>query len=318
MLILLEGFVSTYYVTVSVAILIAACLSLKIACSHHPEGLTPKKADRAFPNAWKLLLLCAVYGIAYGYGYAALTNVADYLSIRLVDIFACLGILVLLVTWEKFDLILAHQIALPAMAIGCLIIPAFPLFAPSVSQVLLRISYTAILLYTLVVICNLCRRNSLNPFALFCAYGIVNHISLDIGRYLCSLALQGEYALRSFSMSAILVCTAAIATVLIFSENSFFSSWGLQRAVTADELSPRNKRDGFAACRLKYGLTAREVEILDCLIRNMSTNEIASEFVLSTGTIKAHTQHIYKKMGIHTKGELVSLFLSESTSSSLR
>lgn len=312
-LVLLEGFIDSYYIVVSAIILALACLSLLLANKQYvSKGLRIDGTQNSFPNAWKLFLLCSVYGVAYGYGYAACTGVVDYLSIRFVDIAACLAIVFLLTSWKNFDLIRLYQIALPAMAIGCLAIPALPFLPASASQVFLRISYTAILAYTLLVICNLCRHSRINPLALFCAYGIANHVSLDVGRYLYSFVSHGGDGLGGIELPSILVCGAAIATFLMLSENSLASSWGMQQTMTIEDLPARTIAKTLGQYKSEYRLTAREVEILDCLIRGMSANEIADEFFLSAGTVKAHTQHIYRKANVHSKEDLVALFLQKA------
>jgi LuxR family maltose regulon positive regulatory protein len=44
-------------------------------------------------------------------------------------------------------------------------------------------------------------------------------------------------------------------------------------------------------------LTAREVEVLHCLARAMSTDDIAHEMYLSVNTVKTHLRSIYRKLG---------------------
>jgi HD-GYP domain-containing protein (c-di-GMP phosphodiesterase class II) len=51
------------------------------------------------------------------------------------------------------------------------------------------------------------------------------------------------------------------------------------------------RRDGPA------GLTAREVEVLQCLSRGMSNKEIAQRLVISPKTVGNHIEHVYTKIG---------------------
>ena len=53
-------------------------------------------------------------------------------------------------------------------------------------------------------------------------------------------------------------------------------------------------------------LTAREIEVLHCIARGLSNEEIAGELVLSVGTVKRHVHHIYSKLGVRNRTQAVS------------
>jgi DNA-binding NarL/FixJ family response regulator len=57
-----------------------------------------------------------------------------------------------------------------------------------------------------------------------------------------------------------------------------------------------------------HNLSSREEEVLDRLVAGYNLRTIASELVISENTAKAHTKHIYQKLGIHTRQELVNYF----------
>ena len=58
----------------------------------------------------------------------------------------------------------------------------------------------------------------------------------------------------------------------------------------------------------QYGLTRREGEILGLLVRGRSKAHIAEAFIISENTVRGHVKHIYAKLGIHNKQELLDLF----------
>lgn len=55
-----------------------------------------------------------------------------------------------------------------------------------------------------------------------------------------------------------------------------------------------------------FGLTKREREILPYLAQGYSLPYIRNELYISQSTIDTHVRHIYKKMGIHSKEELIT------------
>jgi DNA-binding NarL/FixJ family response regulator len=59
-----------------------------------------------------------------------------------------------------------------------------------------------------------------------------------------------------------------------------------------------------------HGLTDRESEILSLLLKGSADRDIAESLSISEGTLKKHIQHIYRKLGISARWELI-VFLSE-------
>ena len=55
----------------------------------------------------------------------------------------------------------------------------------------------------------------------------------------------------------------------------------------------------------RYGLSAREKEVLVELVRGRTIASIAEDLVVSENTIKAHTKAVYRKLGVHTREELL-------------
>lgn len=62
-----------------------------------------------------------------------------------------------------------------------------------------------------------------------------------------------------------------------------------------------------------YGLTPREVEILDMIADGRSNHAIASSCFLAEKTVKNHINRIFAKLGVTTRGEAISLWLRPRT-----
>lgn len=74
---------------------------------------------------------------------------------------------------------------------------------------------------------------------------------------------------------------------------------------TSASLYEREKLQKFAR---EYGLTKREVEIFEFLAKGRSLPYIADKLFVTTGTVKTHTTHIYNKLQVNSKQELIDLF----------
>ena len=78
---------------------------------------------------------------------------------------------------------------------------------------------------------------------------------------------------------------------------------------TEDEAMPSEM---LAYCRklaLENGLTPREAEILGLIAMGRSAKYIAEELTISHNTTRTHIKHVYEKLNIHSKQELLDLVL---------
>ena len=80
-------------------------------------------------------------------------------------------------------------------------------------------------------------------------------------------------------------------------------------AVTSSASAEASRLDSFAQT---LGLTPREAEVCRYLVQGRSLPFIAEQLYVTAGTVKTHAIHIYRKAGVTSKQELISLF-GEST-----
>lgn len=66
--------------------------------------------------------------------------------------------------------------------------------------------------------------------------------------------------------------------------------------------------DAFAACGDKYGVTAREGEIIRLLLEGKGNKEITETLFISDHTVKNHIHNIYRKLGIKNRLQLVQCY----------
>ena len=58
---------------------------------------------------------------------------------------------------------------------------------------------------------------------------------------------------------------------------------------------------------LRYGLSAREQDVLVLLVKGRTIAHAASKLNISFNTAKSHIRNVYAKAGVHSKQELQSL-----------
>ena len=110
---------------------------------------------------------------------------------------------------------------------------------------------------------------------------------------LASLSLVTPIA----AVAAFFVAAGSIVMLVSFSSK-----------VAAD--ATRGVEDAFEAmCREATkgaGLTPREFDVLVCTCRGYSAKKSAEVLLVSESTVKAHLTHIYQKLGVHSKQELIA------------
>ena len=76
-------------------------------------------------------------------------------------------------------------------------------------------------------------------------------------------------------------------------------------AITSAASVEASRLDSFAQT---LGLTPREAEVCRYLVQGRSLPFIAEQLYVTAGTVKTHAIHIYRKAGVTSKQELISLF----------
>jgi DNA-binding CsgD family transcriptional regulator len=55
-----------------------------------------------------------------------------------------------------------------------------------------------------------------------------------------------------------------------------------------------------------YGLTPREQEALESMVKGLTKKEIAARLALSIHTVDTHLRNIYRKLHVHTRSGAVA------------
>lgn len=97
----------------------------------------------------------------------------------------------------------------------------------------------------------------------------------------------------------IFICVLAFVLVPIVRYESRFV------ALTTEPVAPSEIDTICNQIIAEFKLSEREGEILKFIARGNTVNSIASKLVISPHTVNTHIRHIYDKVGIHKRGELL-------------
>lgn len=113
-----------------------------------------------------------------------------------------------------------------------------------------------------------------------------------------------------FSLAGIVI---VLCCVLVWkSEKSVNGDWGAAGVAVETNQQVVSSRERFMArCErmaAERNLTAREAEVMALIAQGKTRREIEQELFLSENTVKTHARHLYAKLGVATKAELIALF----------
>lgn len=74
-----------------------------------------------------------------------------------------------------------------------------------------------------------------------------------------------------------------------------------------DRIDEQSWNDPYAFIAAMYRLTAREREILELLAKGRNSAFVEEQLCISRNTFKMHTRHIYTKLDIHSKQEIIDM-----------
>lgn len=110
---------------------------------------------------------------------------------------------------------------------------------------------------------------------------------------------------RTLSLAALLCAVAIVVALLFIADEGVFA-----RLIDADEERPQAPRRFMLrvmAVAQEYGLTPKETEVLTLAAKGRTTQRIREELGLSTGTVNTHLAHIYKKLDVHDRQQMLDM-----------
>lgn len=140
-----------------------------------------------------------------------------------------------------------------------------------------------------------------------CASSIGTDIGAVAGRAVNGLAMQDP--LLAGQLTSLVAFVFVAFLWLGFRNFSFSRAIAGVKEVTKPDLAQLDDRIERHCQDLgqQHGLTERETEILCLLAKGRDGRFIADQYVLSYNTVKTHIKHIYQKLDVHSRQELINL-----------
>lgn len=314
---ILQGFRDPYLLGSLVVLPVLSLMLAHRAYRSLDQEDRPDSSGRLlFP--WKFIAVLVLYDIVNGLctarlgaEYAALVGSHSTLAtlIAASALFACVYFFS-----GRFDFSLLYRSPMVLMVCGLLFIPLFGLGGSVVGAFCVSVSTTLFGCIIFLFLCDISKRLGVIAIWLF---GI-EEATLVFGWAGRGLAdgLQAGFGANELAepiTSVIAILLIIALTAILLSEREIGTRWGIRfmDRNRTDEQPPETARV-FMACEElaeKRNLSPREEEVLKILAQGKSLSAVARELFIAEGTAKAHTRHIYEKLGINTRQELFDLLL---------
>lgn len=259
---------------------------------------------------WKLLLGLAVFGIAFGLMRISASSASievfqeSYLAHTLARAGTTVVALVLIGKLKKAYWVLS-TLQLLAFTLGIC-----SYWLPFESTAVLTVAattagYTCLELMLWAVL-----------FELFLETNVAFNTLYGIVRGLVSLATLVATGFSLFVMASMAAGIVHVALLffllamilvssLLFGSRNVASLWGLERpAMTPEATDAEQVTQALAET---YGLTARETEVVALLMKGRNEPFISEALFISPSTTHSHVSHIYAKIGVHSRQELLDV-----------
>ncbi|MBX9034902.1 helix-turn-helix transcriptional regulator [Gordonibacter massiliensis (ex Traore et al. 2017)] len=290
---------------------------------HAPDGGEGEREPaRAWAFPYRPLALTMAYTFAAFFFHSAISSEAGGFSWVGGGAVSALCLAASLLFVKRFDASKLQNVALPLMIAGILLWVLLGNEAGSAVMMLTDAGNIAFRIFILVMICNICYRYQVPALWLFAivrmamlvaeAAGVGTGMALAANRDATS-----DLAVEGFAFALVLVLATVSAFATNAGRNLADTSWHIVpresgRTSRADQLA--QVMGGYemlvwrcAKVARLYGLTHREEEVLGCLTKGMTKTQVQEDLCISEGTARTHIQHVYKKLGVHSREEMIDI-----------
>lgn len=291
------------------------CLVLTRKQAPREDDVT-RENDARSPMPTRNILRVIAYAVGLYFVIGCLNSLSPLLETPLgpftvnIPVFlgSCLGILLAL-------LCILHAVRIDLASLSKVIAPllmgAIALFAlqrPLAEQCFVTLLAGADFMAVSVIIVYLVNLEKAGRLRRYSGIGIAQG-ALLIGSVAGNLFGRQWHGGLGLSTGQLLFIVLVLASVLVLSLSFIPRSTSAPAAhePTAPTQKERDIAEIVQDLAAAKGLTPRETEILEYLARGRTEPYIREQLWLSRSTVSTHVKHIYQKLGIHSKQEIISL-----------
>lgn len=274
----------------------------------------PKTGSWSFPL--RPALLIAIFAFTAGYARCFFDTSGSIRFDLLGGSLTALAMLAVAVRTEvKFNLKWFHWIALPLAVMAVILVGHQSHVIGLFGGYCATIGFMFIQFFVCISLCTISFRYNINPLWLLAPVQSLRFLGSFLGELVGRAETYGIVPLSEFDVSEILIIVICITYATFLTSRETDRSWGIEPVKGSSDENPASHRasyellkDECARMARRYGLTLREEEVMFLLAQGQTQAKIEQELFISNATVKTHCSHVYAKLGISGKAELVELF----------
>ncbi len=299
----------------SAAFILKSTPSAPASRENVPQRQLNERPERLETRFARLLLAVLLFGIVCRtcdvFSTARFTGlVASSIAMFAGHIVAA-GLLIVLphLMRRRDGLALLYRFALPCAGAGFIIL-AFPgtaVLATSLGAVFLIGAGFEVINLVAWVLTSFAAQISARPSRYFGLYALITYLAMLAGR-LVNLAILPYAAAHTAFLGLICIVALVVVALVILPEDQVILFEESLR-LSEEEKAAGDAR--WARCLVfanAHGLTERETEVLDLLVRGRTLKVVAERLTISKGTAGTHIANIYRKCDVHAQQDLIDQF----------
>jgi DNA-binding CsgD family transcriptional regulator len=278
----------------------------------------PAPTARFHQHPYRLYILSFLFGVAFMLS-ASFGGLSVFHSQLRWDMAICsLGILLGSIVFARHLTLGSLFIVATPLTIAGVLLALFPEVNFHLSESLFSFGFLIYLLFAVILFCNFSRVHETNVFRVACllVFSVFSGcftgrcIPLVLGDFLGMDALSVRLLVVVFVivLLVVLTITSLMTEQRLFSIRFKSSEKSISELLRTSEIAPEALFEAFAS---RHNLGMREAEVFGLLLRGASASQVARSMTIANGTAKAHIRHIYEKLNVHNREELLQLYLRE-------
>ncbi len=289
------------------------------ALGFKPVAVKPKIRFEShnIKGLWRMCLTTAAFSFITAFlvtrfsGNQSAVAPVDFLASRLVEIVISAVMLIVVLKWKKsFTFPQLWRVALLVLALDMLCQAAIP--QVTLLRCIESSAWDLIVLFTWLTISDIARHAKVSAPLVFGGGWACYAAPFAIGCAMASTAPQGYMDIGTIVALMFILLLVSTFCLDLRDQNTKWIFAELSGTPTTDPSDFTSIADRCEVISKDYGLTPRELEIMQLLCKGRTKAFIAETLYLTENTVKGHTKHIYSKLGVHSKQELMDLVERES------
>jgi DNA-binding CsgD family transcriptional regulator len=267
---------------------------------------------------WKFAVAITFYGVLFGVmGYVLpFKSVVGYaftntLSVLLGTVAVALVTVWVMLLLKRTDPSAAYWPVIPLIAVGFVLLPFLGLEHAGVATAVAYAGFACFTVFLWVAMCDMARTTGHSVVTVFSGGILFSKLGVFVGTivmYTAARTMQLEFAqLTAISFACVSGLGSVAALVMDGGQFAYGRAETAADGVSAPHVATDQVCERCAEIAKEHGLSAREAEVFELLAKGRNSPFIQHELYIAKSTVETHIKHIYRKVGVNDRQELLDL-----------